>query len=122
MRKVLSLPEFIQDLILKYEADYLIHDRETLVKKIRESIKFYTQPFTPELITELFEGSMQRVHRGIPEYFIGPDGFEVYDKQIVVNDDQRFLMPPTLSDFIRDCQRAGMQLEWKEDIYQKINQ
>lgn len=66
---------------------------------------FYAQPFKPELITELFEGFTPFVNYYGYVFYNHKDGSGI---QLKVNN------PRTLDDFINDCQRAGIILEWRE--------
>ena len=76
--------------------------------------EFYSQEFKPELITELFEGwelSEDGVYYNgdiFIDYDCNGDGLNIcYSGVSIVP------MPRTLDDFITDCQRAGIELEWK---------
>lgn len=95
--------------------------------------QFYSQPFKPEMITELFEGwhrvleSKTRIHyandiTGIRfDYFIHPldtpkeslMSYSMKGQRYRINDNM------TLNDFISDCQRAGIELTWKSEIEHK---
>lgn len=77
---------------------------------------FFAQQFKPEMITELFEGWI--INR--LEQFANLDyKINIYDrkKQIEYNNGNYiyyFAKPRTLDDFINDCERAGIELQWKE--------
>ena len=71
-------------------------------------VDFYSQPFKPELITELFD-IIGHYHifkgRGKGYYELWNDNNQhIY----------RFPLPRTLDDFITDCQRAGIELNLEE--------
>lgn len=90
------------------------------LKFIQKLQRVYSQPFKPEMITELFENAKSLVCyncRGTGElrkplikcplclgkgYYVGA-GLEC----------------KTLDQFISDCQRAGIELTWKPEIEQK---
>jgi len=128
--KVLSFLELMTDSnYFEYEKFY----SEVLLTD--DHPHFYKQPFKPELITELFEGweyidlddfliskpyEPDEGHFADYEYFIECDfPFEIYKiyhyKQELKEDLVRTPKPPrTLDEFITDCQRAGIILEWKK--------
>ena len=86
---------------------------------------FYSQPFKPELITELFEGWLKEIHNS-QELYIHWENWQIeFDENDRNNKYCIYsyygdwykittLKPRTLDDFINDCQRAGIELEWKE--------
>ena len=92
---------------------------------------FYSQPFKPELITELFEGWVcnAREEDEIPyAMFVRGEGTETeYIEFGEYYDDERYVVSDrylnrmeyiiakarTLDDFITDCQRAGIELKWR---------
>ena len=74
---------------------------------------FYSQPFKPELITELFEGWKGECRI----YFY--DNKVSYEITIYVEPGNNIYfgaLPQTLNDFISDCNRAGSELEFKPEI------
>ena len=88
---------------------------------------FYSQPFKPELITELFEGwkfEWQNKSKSIESstgecriYFY--DNKVSYEITIYVEPENNIYfgaLPQTLNDFISDCNRAGSELEFKPEI------
>lgn len=80
----------------------------------------YSQPFKPEMITELFEGWGQSTilrHYKNGKFEIICDGERIayYTPSITVNK-----QPQTLNDFISDCQRAGIELTFKKEIEDKL--
>ncbi len=92
--------------------------------------EFYSQPFKPELITELFEGwTFQYVrtisgiktsgkryrHLGYEIEVTFHDGSRYYDIAQGVDDIADFFYPRTLDDFINDVTRAGIELKWRVD-------
>ncbi len=78
------------------------------------------QPFTPELITKYFKG-WEELSNG---YYVAKYELKNYD--VTLNrrdksccyekglDTYWFKFPRTLDDFITDCQRAGIELEWRD--------
>lgn len=81
--------------------------------------EFYSQPFKPEMITELFEG------------WEGYDGHYYYKKQAIfdfgytnyeIKSNINWKIPRTLNDFISDCNRAGIELNWKPEIIKQYFQ
>lgn len=84
-------------------------------------LSFYSQPFRPELITELFEG--WELIKVIDNYefvfdsdknnsinLYGEIEIILYGEDILLS---KYWYPRTLDDFINDCQRAGIQLKWR---------
>lgn len=91
------------------------------------AIDFYSQPFKPELITELFEGwvlaEYSKAEFGyfktvINKHIAEIEFSEYYDDGLYqiccTKTDQIIPKPRTLDDFINDCQRAGIELQFKE--------
>ncbi|MCX6154445.1 MAG: hypothetical protein NT007_09810 [Candidatus Kapabacteria bacterium] len=79
--------------------------------------EFYSQPFKPEMITELFEGWKEVSVKNDINTVFKDDKDEICFWQDEKYYNIRFLAvtnPETLDDFIRDCQRAGIELIWKE--------
>lgn len=87
--------------------------------------KFYSQPFKPELITELFEGwvtdATDESEYPYANYWydsssiISAEFGEYFDNNLyLLNQELILCKPRTLDDFINDCQRAGIELTWKE--------
>lgn len=76
----------------------------------RKITSFYSQPFKPEMITELFVGWERKVTK--VEYAMPSEKFEYYTGVA-------FIPPVTLNDFISDCQRAGIELTWKPKIIKR---
>ena len=93
----------------------------------RDSIDFYSQPFKPELIKELFEGweihfsdqfSLYDIYKCMErEYFIflNKDFSGAGYKSNTSFGYCNTYYPRTLDDFINDCKRAGIELEWKNE-------
>lgn len=108
------------------------HDQQ----RCRETAEFYSQPFKPELITELFWGweyvdSYRPLYKGYRKK-IGADynGGKFYDFYTPVDTARSYIQASngfeystmqckTLNDFISDCQRAGIELTWKSEIERK---
>jgi len=81
---------------------------------------FYSQPFRPELITELFEGWTYDDSNYI--YWYEPDNSDYVasineDNNDLIIDSPKnnltVIMPKTLDRFICNCQDAGIELEWR---------
>ena len=83
--------------------------------------EFFTQQFKPELITELFEGwyledddkcryYCQTNIGGVYAHVSGSGYFDI------ILDGRVYPHPRTLDDFITDCQRSGIELEWKTNL------
>jgi len=74
---------------------------------------FYSQPFKPELITELFEGWKYEtdLYEGL---YYNPKTSKIIrrDGDVGLNT----YAPDTINDFISDCNRAGIELNWKPEI------
>ena len=123
--KVLSFIEYT-NLTFIESHEYFIPFETFLSKHIKWSenedgdwdiLKFYSQPFKPELITELFEGwetkdfslyKNDNSHRDIRFN----DGI-TYNFELNDFIEENNYYPRTLDDFINDCQRAGIELEWR---------
>jgi hypothetical protein len=84
-----------------------------------DSGEFYSQPFKHELITELFEGWIADADEPSYTYatFTNPntiiDFGEYRNASLYTINYVRFYVPRTLDDFINDCQRVGVGLEWR---------
>lgn len=96
--------------------------------------EFYSQPFKPEMITELFKGwlecpdlyvsDLQEIPEGhhVPfKWYIDFDSgiyifkiFEYRDGDLVEDYLKIHKIPSTLDRFICHCQDAGIELTWKE--------
>jgi hypothetical protein len=82
---------------------------------------FYSQPFKPELITELFEGFIYLTNKLNKEHIIiegrgaDDDTVQFYPESdsYTIGEIQFQVLPRTLDDFINDCQRAGIELTWR---------
>jgi hypothetical protein len=135
--KVLSYLEFCQ-LTAREKYEYVLKlgykklDIEDRFEIERYEVTFDTfylnivsQPFKPELITELFEGWLKEIHNS-QELYIHWENWQIeFDENDRNNKYCIYsyygdwykittLKPRTLDDFINDCQRAGIELEWKE--------
>lgn len=76
--------------------------------------RFYSQPFKPELITELLEGWVIEYYDGINWYqYPKVAGCSFRWENNTLSGYRYFSNIRTLDDFITDCQRAGITLEWK---------
>lgn len=88
--------------------------------------KFYSTPFNKEMVCDLFKYWMESEIKN--EYInlndngisFGKNLYEIrLDKEDSLTGD-KFLMPKTLDDFIRDCERKGLMLVWKDGITGKF--
>lgn len=81
---------------------------------------FYSQPFDPERIPELFEGwAYNGRHDGRGDLIRYGDTVFAAKGGYRYNYGFTFPTPQTLNDFIRDCERAGVELNWNtqnEDV------
>ena len=115
--KAVSLIEFIVSTDWKTQGkllDYIGLPEVPNKTNIRIYANFLNQPFTPELIVEKFKGWVKDNECDIYYYKDTSNFIECkYDKKYSVNGTM-FLIPRTLADFINDCQRAGIELEFKE--------
>jgi hypothetical protein len=81
-----------------------------------------SQPFVKEMIVELFEGFTFN----LCDYFcMDKKGQKIRFEDFKIEFystkfSYLFPMPKTLNDFISDCQRAGIDLEFKEEITSKL--
>ena len=83
-------------------------------------LHFYSQPFKFELITELFDGWEYDEWNEI--FWYEPDNNDVVasiseDNQTILYNftyEWRNIIPETLDDFIRDCQRINIPLFWRQ--------
>lgn len=99
----------------------------------RVRANFYSTPFKPELITELFEGwekysednygNRGRIFLGNGidgitydrgGYLLGKNGLAINEWEMGV-----YINFATLNDFISDCQRAGIELTFKQEVINK---
>lgn len=85
---------------------------------------FYSQPFRPELITELFEGFIDFEDKdntfklnGIQMNFYEPR--EIFVIWLSWHNQKEFIIPSTLDRFISDCKEAEIKLTWKPEIAEK---
>jgi hypothetical protein len=126
-------PEFLTGEVKSFEEEIIILDStEELItdyghELFLEMHRFYTQPFTPSLITELFEGwedcskgedllyenEFESEYALIPEDISGETQLGSIDggDYLPLGD---FIYPRTLNDFINDCERSGITLRWKD--------
>ena len=70
-----------------------------LCPNCKDVIDVYSQPYKPEMLTELFK----------------VDSNEVLKYNIYFLNNISFFYPRTLDDFINDFQRAGIELEWRKN-------
>ena len=106
-------------------------DRDSyLIEVLENDMNFYSQPFKPELITELFGGwkydGLLFTNKNYEIQFTKYQLMEILgyysddDCGIIngVNENGKLfyevIIPRTLDEFITDCQRAGIELTWKE--------
>ena len=101
------------------------------------AVEFYALPITPELIEELFEGWVEDFERnikydldeeytkiisvssrGIETIRVSEYGINYNSETVIWINSEGFYwqkLPRTLDEFITDCQRAGIELEWRID-------
>lgn len=116
------------------------------IEKMRQIHLFYSTPFKPEMITELLEGWKENesdrdidpvTNNIIGKYYerekqpyFADICFPMLDVEMFVKVaancgedwdtvDIEFLYPETLNDFISDCNRADIELNWKPEIITK---
>ena len=77
---------------------------------------FYSQKFTPELITKYFEFHLDSYQDNVFHSNDNKHFMIFYSDYYVIDRMDRFCydFPRTLDDFINDCQRADIKLYWKE--------
>lgn len=110
--------------------DYLAYSRlpfEEYEEVCRRIIKqddigaddFYAQPFKPELITKYFKGWTEK---GDGRYVNGCWTISLRCRNMLIirrskkgKEMWAALLPETLNDFIRDCERVGIKLEAEEN-------
>ena len=96
--------------------------------KVIDYEKIVSQPFRPEMILELFEDfNFGKTAFGL--YFSKTqDSTKVWIKFYLEINNGKYTMskgetvcqlikPQTLNDFISDCNRAGIELEWKKGVW-----
>jgi hypothetical protein len=112
----------------EYTEDYLTNWILVVIDKEFDGYvnKFYFQLFTHELITKYFEGWQNNKNwygSGINDIYFYPQeesgkinsSYEIsLTKRGQAITILEFWQPRTLDDFINDCQRAGIELKWKE--------
>jgi len=123
--------------IIRGEHDENFYLNTDLVDKVAN---FYSLPFKPELITELFEGwgehqnkiyscRFDRIGKGsynnIIEVFFSDKVDRIsYGNSIIRNHHPQnivmSILPKSLNDFISDCQRAGIELTFKQEVINKF--
>jgi hypothetical protein len=121
--KVLSYLEIMSQ--EGYWEDYVPEFIELKIRFCSPQLNdFYSQPFKPEMITELFaEWQLSEVtfnytrHRVCIQFktFVRSGLSYMYiDKPDNQGETFKLLRPRTLDDFINDATRTGIELEWKK--------
>lgn len=95
---------------------------EYMLEVIKRDAEHYSQPFKPELITGLFEGWELALphHKLWKDYTNNKFLISIrHDNNLISYyisslNNWLFRPPNTLDDFITDCQRAGIELEWRK--------
>lgn len=90
--------------------------------------KIVSQSFKPEMIAELFKDWYIDEENFFVNNNLGAISFEEINNTILFYPKSQeikaniliFNMPTNLNDFISDCQRAGIDLEFKEEISKKF--
>jgi hypothetical protein len=78
---------------------------------------FLNRPFKPEMITELFEGFTKNVEEGYTYKTQDGNDFQLRLSQTMLVIYGHFSgLPSVIDQFISDCQRAGIELDWKPEI------
>lgn len=121
--KALTISEFInKDYDSKLELMEYLHIPILYDSDIDEEINslvfqynnFLSQPFCPELIEQLFDGCLINI---LSQYANNDCRIDIHKNHIEYNNGYKlfyFIIPTTLNDFISDCQRAGIELIFKE--------
>jgi len=133
--KVLSFLEY-QDLTFQHPQEYFDEFESILSQFIKwdedsdgewDILKFYSQPFKPEMIIELFQGWHIDYDEGVWQNKKYPEKAIEF---IINDDDSEWMLidyltsirkPRTLDEFITDCQRAGIELEWRGKKMDKMD-
>ena len=119
---------------------------QTVTLKMQMVADFYSQPFKPEMIAELFEGwasdGYQRYintddtddkhfefmicfEENCPDYYdLRINGEVLIQKEFdnwqkIPSEILQHVRPTTLDHFISDCERAGIELTFKSEIVEK---
>jgi len=134
--------EYIKWLLQRYTVNDI--DYKTFTELLAKAINFYSRPFRPEMITEYFEGwentKDKPMDTNYPKSYMGEKfendediiHFNYMDNTVIYNgvypnpsqsDPYKTSVkivqgenPESLNDFISDCQRAGIDLEFKPEI------
>jgi hypothetical protein len=124
-------PEFLTGEVKSFEEEIIILDStEELItdyghELFLEMHRFYTQPFTRSLITELFEGweLVESLQNKLFRFKNGTNKINIlywidyWTKTGTPEVTQRsFSIPRTLNDFINDCHRSEITLQWKNNL------
>ena len=133
--KALSLSEFCQQTSPVYietymkslGLEYVYYTHNHYRDNVLTYTEYLNQQFASTMIVEKFKGWNYNWHTG--QYSLDYNDtdkvilIDFPDKEVMFLDTidilgkmkkYRFLIPRTLSDFINDCQRAGIELEFKE--------
>ena len=122
--KALSLMEFMQAAPIDNQELYnCLKLSKTYLSPCYQNqmyANYLNQPFTPEMIVEKFKGwdttLMTQNSKNYANYYgtISLDNDRIYIRGNFMKFTIQNTMPRTLSDFINDCQRAEIELEFKE--------
>jgi len=121
-----------------YSEDALSTFAERL-NDIQNEAKFFNQPFKPEMITEYFDGWSREKPSMVDYYTVKGnvrsriilwlqnrrytlikeliENYPAYPQGVI--NKIEFMQPETLNDFIGDCIRVGIELNWKPEIAKK---
>lgn len=125
--KAINFLEFVQ----KFEVEQKrIINHDLSRAKFHMLVKFYSQPFRPELITELFEGWKKdetSYFKNAGQYCNGTYTIRTIGMQEITKLHTSFTDGwmrycdrwLTLDHFISDCSRAGIELTFKKEIVEE---
>lgn len=114
-------PTIYEDVRVDIDIPFL--NKQPLLESLQ---KFYSQPFTPTLITELFDGWKHINDIKLANIDIGKIYFSDGNKIVVREHDIEYnikehynpiyyLLPNSLDEFIVNCKNVGIKLFWKEN-------
>lgn len=114
-------------MLAKTIEHYLNEIKDEINEEQRIFLALYTQPFWKNLIRKYFRHADHEIYTMENSNASGPNDFFIGDAKIIfqfktdssysiLTDSTTFELPRpiTLSDFISDCIRCGIPLEWKK--------
>ena len=86
--------------------------------KGKTQFEFYSQGFAPSLITDIFDGWKIIKTSKSKAYFHEDTGYTIEFNKGEMNisakyDTYSFVMPRILDEFITDCERIGLYMDWR---------